>query len=139
MSKMVLHYRDADQKEHSLELATATVAIGRDAQADIVLDDERVTRIHCEIRFWNGDYVLKDLRSKNGTILNEREVDVAVLHLHDIIKVGPFLLTVQDENYGRLGETQAGEVIKEMNHGKGFNTIMHQIVDEIPSDDTSDA
>jgi two-component system response regulator GlrR len=45
------------------------IIIGRGPQADLVIDDEAVSRIHCEI-VWEGDsLVLRDLGSKNGTWL----------------------------------------------------------------------
>jgi pSer/pThr/pTyr-binding forkhead associated (FHA) protein len=127
MSTLTIHYRDATKQEHDLKLGTHPIFIGRDPKSDIVLDDERVTRAHCEIRLWGGDY----LKSKNGTLVNDEPVDVAVIRPLDIIKAGPYLLSVFDENSIRLGETQAVEVLKEMDDGKGFNTIMHQIVDKI--------
>lgn len=138
MSTLTIHYRDANKQEHDLKLGTHPIFIGRDPKSDIVLDDERVTRAHCEIRHWGGDYVIKDLKSKNGTLLNDEPVNVAVIHALDIIKAGPYLLTVFDENSVRLGETQAVEVLKEMNDGKGFNTIMHQIVGNL-GDETPEA
>ncbi|MDE0838056.1 MAG: FHA domain-containing protein [Kiritimatiellae bacterium] len=139
MSTLTIHYRDATKQEHDLKLGTQPVFIGRDPNSDIVLDDERVTRAHCEIRHWGGAYVVKDLKSKNGTFLNDEPIDVAIIGPLDIIKVGPYLLTVFDENSVRLGETQAVEVLKEMNDGKGFNTIMHQIVDKLEDEDTPEA
>jgi hypothetical protein len=45
--------------------------IGRDSESDIVLDDRRVSRRHCEIR-WEGDHAtVTDLGSNNGTYLGD--------------------------------------------------------------------
>jgi len=45
------------------------IIIGRGPQADLVIDDEAVSRIHCEIVWENDSLVLRDLGSKNGTWL----------------------------------------------------------------------
>ncbi len=129
--KLHLIYTDKEGVRHNHELDDKPVVIGRDPSATIMLADERVTRRHCEIRLWNGDFVIKDLHSKNGTFINDEQEMVAILELNDIIKIGPFLLAVRDDASLMLGETQAGEILKEMDEGKGFNTIMHSIVDPI--------
>ena len=51
------------------ELTTSEerVLIGRSPQADLVLEDETVSRIHCEITAEDEGFVLRDLGSRNGT------------------------------------------------------------------------
>src|SRR5258705_5007857 len=51
------------------ELVTSEdrVIIGRSPQADLVVDDPIVSRIHCEIVAEPEGFVLRDLGSKNGT------------------------------------------------------------------------
>jgi len=41
--------------------------IGRSPQADLVINDPFVSRIHCEVAAEEDGYVLRDLGSKNGT------------------------------------------------------------------------
>ena len=132
--KLGLHYRDAEGQYCLTQLGTSPIRIGRDPNADIVLENERVTRAHCEIQLWNDDYVLKDLRSKNGTYINDKKVDLSLLHVNDVIRIGPFILRLLDDAALDIGETQAGEVLKDMDAGKGFNTIMREIVDHLDED-----
>lgn len=74
--------------------------IGRKG-ADIVLEDEKVSRKHAEIGLYGpGAYVLRDLASTNGTLLNGRRVSEKVKLKHwDLIRVGDTELrfTVVDE------------------------------------------
>jgi pSer/pThr/pTyr-binding forkhead associated (FHA) protein len=49
---------------------TAQITIGRDKSNTIVLDDVLVSRFHAVIQKIKNAYFLKDLNSKNGTILN---------------------------------------------------------------------
>ena len=67
--------------------------IGRDG-ADIVLDDEKVSRKHAEIGLYGPDaLVVRDLASTNGTRLNGRRIgDKEKLNHWDLIRVGDTLL-----------------------------------------------
>ena len=50
------------------------VIIGRGEDCDVVLRERQVSRHHAHIRRLDSQYVLEDLRSRNGTCLNGREV-----------------------------------------------------------------
>jgi len=72
--------------EVKLESATS---IGRAKGNDVVLDDRAVSSQHCRVRRGDGGiYELVDLRSTNGTYLNERRVSRSTLSAGDVIKVG---------------------------------------------------
>ncbi|MEL7645559.1 MAG: FHA domain-containing protein [Anaerolineaceae bacterium] len=62
--------------------------IGRKA-ADLVLDDPKVSSTHAKIVVENGQYILIDFHSKNGTYVNgERIRAETTLKENDIIKIG---------------------------------------------------
>ena len=69
--------------------AGGVYVIGR-AGADIVLEDEKVSRKHAEIGLYGPDaYVLRDLASTNGTYVNGRRVsEKTKLRNWDFISVG---------------------------------------------------
>jgi pSer/pThr/pTyr-binding forkhead associated (FHA) protein len=77
------------QHEAYILSAGGVYLIGREG-ADIVLDDEKVSRKHAEIGLYGpGAYVLRDLASTNGTLLNGRRVsEKAKLKHWDLIRVG---------------------------------------------------
>lgn len=63
--------------------------IGRDGtQCDIVVDDTTVSKRHAEIRFENGQYVLYDLASTNGTFVNHHRVQRQSLLDGDQVQLG---------------------------------------------------
>jgi len=64
------------------------VFLGRDPSSDLIVDDELVSKQHAAIYFKNGEFILDDLNSKNGTYLNEELVERAKLKDGDVIKVG---------------------------------------------------
>jgi DNA-binding winged helix-turn-helix (wHTH) protein len=48
--------------------------LGRDGEADVVLDHPSVSRRHARLQVDPGGATIEDLRSKNGTFLGERRV-----------------------------------------------------------------
>jgi hypothetical protein len=68
--------------------------IGRAALNDVVLLDDKVSRRHVQIEMQaQGEYIIRDLGSSNGTFLDERYLEQPVL-LQDgaRIDIGPFRL-----------------------------------------------
>lgn len=55
-------------------LSKPVISIGRWEDNDIVIDDRWISRYHARIRRENDQYVLEDLDSKNGTIVNGKRI-----------------------------------------------------------------
>jgi hypothetical protein len=51
-----------------------TLRIGSSSDADIVLNEPTVSRYHCELRWQQGDWVLRDLDSTNGTYVDGKRI-----------------------------------------------------------------
>jgi hypothetical protein len=66
----------------------APTSIGRARANDVALNDLAVSAEHCRIRPEDGRFVLHDLKSRNGTYVNERRVARHVLAPGDVIKIG---------------------------------------------------
>lgn len=69
-------------------LARATVDVGRGRDNDVILDDPRVSRHHAQLRQRRGRYVIFDLDSANGTFINGRPIQEAVLTSGDRVSFG---------------------------------------------------
>ncbi len=67
---------------------TGVAAVGRDLENEVVLDDPAASRRHAEIEFKDGAYVLTDLGSINGTLVNAERVTSRRLADGDRIVVG---------------------------------------------------
>ena len=63
-------------------------SLGRDLENEVVLDDPAASRRHAEIEFKEGAYVLTDLGSINGTLVNDHRVTKHRLAPGDRIVVG---------------------------------------------------
>jgi hypothetical protein len=85
--KASVQVREGHERK-DLALGPEPLAIGRDPQNDLVVDDRRVSRKHAEIRLRLGRYTLYDLQSTNGTFVNGRRVAEVVLSDGDRINVG---------------------------------------------------
>ena len=57
-----------------IELKGKTLCVGRGEQADAQIGDEMMSRRHFEVVEKNGAYVLRDLQSRNGTMMNGRTI-----------------------------------------------------------------
>ena len=68
------------------------VVIGRLGGSDIVLTDPGASRRHAEVRRENGRYVISDLGSTNGTLVNGRADGERTLEEGDRISIGRTVL-----------------------------------------------
>jgi hypothetical protein len=67
-------------------------SVGRSPDCDIFLDDVTVSRKHAVITEDGGRYVIEDLGSLNGTFLNRRRIERAVLSDDDELQIGKYRL-----------------------------------------------
>lgn len=79
------------------QLTKALLSIGRGLENDLVIDDPRVSRHHAQITFRHGHYLLRDLRSTNGSFVNKQPVEAVVLAPGDLVSIGGFELIFAQE------------------------------------------
>lgn len=80
-------------------LVRRTAVIGRDPDADLVLDARGISRKHARLmRETTGSVQLVDLGAKNGTHLNGRKVEMTALRAGDRIRIGVIELQVGFED-----------------------------------------
>ena len=85
-----------DDRGHTLTVDALPTVIGRAAEADLVIDDETVSRRHAQLTGDRGGLVLSDLGSSNGTTLNGNPmVGEVVLHDGDLIGFGSATIVVK--------------------------------------------
>src|SRR5260370_24710708 len=63
--------------------------IGRQAGNQIVMRDNRTSRVHAEIVLENGEYWIEDLKSLHGTFVNGPKIQRPKLHHDDRSHFGP--------------------------------------------------
>jgi hypothetical protein len=73
-------------------LGAASVTIGRLPDSDIVISDPGASRHHAQIRFDGDRYLVSDLGSTNGTLVNDERADERVLRDGDRLTIGSTVL-----------------------------------------------
>ncbi len=98
MDKPVLAVTRGARRGEVLPLSVdSAISIGRARANDVVLDDASVSSQHCRVRPEQGRFVLYDLKSTNGTMVNGRRVDRHPLDEGDVIQVGETSLQFRRE------------------------------------------
>jgi pSer/pThr/pTyr-binding forkhead associated (FHA) protein len=107
-----------------IELSEASeLVFGRDPAADIVLNDDLVSRRHAKVRRdWSGAHV-EDLGSRNGIKVNRKRMTRATLKDRDEVEIGALKLLYIDPN-----EVQESQVVLAQDDEE--NTL--GIKDEVP-------
>src|SRR5688572_19282135 len=93
--------KSAEGGRERFPLTRDRVTIGRSRESDIFLPDQWLSRHHAEIRREGVGFVVVDLGSKNGTLLNGDQVaSTQRLRNGDVITLGEHILTFSDEAAG---------------------------------------
>lgn len=69
-------------------VAEGELLVGRHYACDVVLSNPSVSRAHARVVFRDGGWVLQDLGSTNGTLVNGVEVGRCALHPGDLVLLG---------------------------------------------------
>src|SRR5215471_13731203 len=78
MSNPQLYWLGPDGQENILPLIAAEVLIGRKGDADIVLNNQHVSRHHAKLVKTADGYFIQDLNSTHGTYVNEARIAAQV-------------------------------------------------------------
>ena len=93
----VIYGKEVDFGKH-FNFSERAIVIGRDKSNQICLEDEKVSKSHCEINInRNSEFeqvIIKDLDSTNGTHVNGKFINREVLKPRDKIGIGDTVLQV---------------------------------------------
>jgi len=76
-----------------------TLTLGRGSTAQLKIADENVSRLHARLTCHDHRWSVEDLGSRNGTFVNDRRVDRALLGFGDRLRLGSYaeLLFTEDD------------------------------------------
>jgi len=83
-----LYLKFREQVIREVVLTQGVVTIGRQPDNLIQIDNPAVSGHHARVYWKDGQYVLEDLESFNGTYLNNSRIEAAVLADRDVIAIG---------------------------------------------------
>src|SRR5207302_5055364 len=92
MAKVTFQVLEGIDKGRVFRELSPPVTIGREEGNVLRLNDERVSRFHAKVQCDNGEIILTDLESTNGTRVNGNVVQIRRLRPGDRIGVGRSLL-----------------------------------------------
>jgi signal transduction histidine kinase len=84
--------------EKIYSLTDEPVRLGRDPACGIHLNDSEVSRDHALLQRRGPQFTIVDLKSSNGTFVNERRIEQCVLAHGDRLRVGKSMLTFTEES-----------------------------------------
>ena len=87
-------------------LTERRLLIGRDADNDVPVASEFISRHHAQISYYRGSYWVMDLKSTNGTFVNGQRVRRKRLADKDVIALGQHRLVFQDPVDGRADDDE---------------------------------
>jgi serine/threonine-protein kinase len=82
----LVHVKPEANEKHALQ--GESVMVGRDRTCSVVLAHPAVSRRHARITMNGGSCTLEDLKSANGTYVNNTRIDKAVLKPGDVVRFG---------------------------------------------------
>ena len=77
----------------SFQPAEGRTLIGRSPDCEIFLDDVTVSRRHAELVRDGDTFTIRDLGSLNGSYVNRKRIESAVLEDDDEVQIGKYRLT----------------------------------------------
>lgn len=93
MLKIELKFKDRVLKH--IETDKSEITIGRGPNCDIQIDNLAVSNTHAKIIKQPGSYRIEDLKSTNGTFLNDLSIQDANLSPNDIVTIGKHTLKIE--------------------------------------------
>lgn len=94
------------------------VTIGREEGNGLRLNDERVSRFHAKVQVEDGDIILTDLDSTNGTRVNGTAIQIRRLRAGDQVSIGRTMLL-----FGTMEEIANRRALAPANTGNQAQTI----------------
>ena len=76
-------------------LPSSVTVIGRRHSCDLCIPLMSVSRRHCQLNYDDEVLKIRDLGSHNGTYLNDKRIDEAVIQAGNSIKIGPLTFVLQ--------------------------------------------
>ena len=110
MPKITLKFKDNVLADYHLPLGSS-LKIGRQKDNDVIIDNLAVSGYHGKIDSAGDGFVYVDLKSKNGSFINEERVSSHWLENGDVINIGKHSLSFSYfESESLPGDKQASEM-----------------------------
>lgn len=106
MAKLIIQEKG---KERIYHIQEDVITIGRVSQNHITIKDARASRRHCKISKTAQGYVVVDLKSRNGILVNGKPTERALLLPGDRIEIGEVVIYFEEVRPLREDSVEMGE------------------------------
>ena len=96
-----------EKSSQELELTSDTFAIGRKSDNDLTIEDPAVSGHHARITKIQAVYFIEDLKSTNGTFVNDKRIDRHQLRDTDVVTIGRHRLIFRDGSAATMARPTA--------------------------------
>ncbi|MBQ9396161.1 MAG: FHA domain-containing protein, partial [Proteobacteria bacterium] len=105
-------YRDENYQNFYVDVndQQPEVTIGRNTGNMVVIPAKSLSRYHAKIIYQNSHYFLIDLKSSNGSYVNNQRVSQQEIHPGDKLRFGEIVVDFVDDGRGSLAPAGAGLV-----------------------------
>ncbi|MBI3270151.1 MAG: FHA domain-containing protein [Planctomycetes bacterium] len=86
---------DGPAKGTGVEVDGRPIVVGRSHTCRLRIDSTSISKRHCEVTCVDDRVVVRDLGSRNGTLVNGKKVTEASLMVGDVIRIGRITLRLQ--------------------------------------------
>jgi serine phosphatase RsbU (regulator of sigma subunit)/pSer/pThr/pTyr-binding forkhead associated (FHA) protein len=93
--ELLIQLPDGRQVRHVL--STRPQVAGRDPGCDIFIDDPSTSRRHARFSPTSDGYLVEDLGSRNGTLVNDAACTSRLLQADDVVTLGSVIIRFHDE------------------------------------------
>lgn len=123
MASLTLQFEDSVVQEYGVG---PTVTIGRLRDNSIVIDHPSVSSHHACVFHDGTEFVLEDLQSTNGTLVNNRRVSRCKLQHGDVVVVGKHTLVFNQLADGPMARSEAELMIPSQDETAFVDDQKHQ-------------
>lgn len=91
-----LHIHSPSGNQQRSEFSQREITIGRSSDSDLILRRNDISRRHARIVLRDGQFIVLDLRSENGTYINDQRIgSPQVIRLGDRIAIGDYEMYIE--------------------------------------------
>ncbi|OYP28270.1 EAL domain-containing protein [Rhodopirellula sp. MGV] len=87
-------FGQGEHQQRTLDLPNRTIVVGRSGEADLTIAAQGISKRHAQISFLEGEMLVKDLGSTNGTYVNGKQVDCSTVAVGDLLQFANALFRV---------------------------------------------
>ena len=72
---MKVRFENGKRKGETVEVTERGIIIGRYGGCEIQIDEDGISRKHCQLKVVEGEFVIIDLDSTNGVVVDNKKID----------------------------------------------------------------